>query len=620
MRRTCASIVGMIVAASVGAPQPSLPQVVAGLDSAVVDSTTPPAAPVPAPSVSPFSTVDKRGYMRRHAYSFDHYLQREPGVVLVRRGPIGGDVAFSRYGIGRGRGVLVHNGIVLNDPQNDIAPVVHFPVSRLDLVTGVGGPGRGASAAMAIEGAVYVDDLAAPSDRPRTFIELSKGTNDLRQRRVQFSSAAGAVGVDLSYDELLNDGYAFDATGGKGLNVPGFGSSTSRHYGVQLRGELEGGGAYSFGLREFTSTFNGDLVDEAREQRRDGHLLSASARHGRFGVRLFERGYTSAYPDSYTVSQTTAAYATARLWMRERLSLSLEAGFEDIAATQRVGGAESDPSLSKSVASVEALAALGAQTTMRAYAAGADYSGHVSQWGGGLEVSRAWKAVNAALEARRSFRLPNLGELFLPAHARGGYTVVGNKYLDGEYAWEVGARAGVSWGPLFNEVRWTTIRMKDPIVTRVLGEGDGALIAPVNGYGAMLHAFEERLRLRGSWRRVEFECEAAGVFTDGDRVGFFASAPSAQLHASARVGGNLFEATSALFFGVEYVRCDDRVDFSGTNLPAYEVVNFTIDGRLLDADMYLAFLNAFDESYRTEGNYLMTPRTFVYGIAWTLWE
>jgi hypothetical protein len=36
--------------------------------------------------------------------------------------------------------------------------------------------------------------------------------------------------------------------------------------------------------------------------------------------------------------------------------------------------------------------------------------------------------------------------------------------------------------------------------------------------------------------------------------------------------------------------------------------------------MYLAFFNAFDESYRTEGDFLMTPRTFVYGISWTLWE
>jgi hypothetical protein len=47
--------------------------------------------------------------------------------------------------------------------------------------------------------------------RPNTFVELSKGTNDVRQRRVRFSSEEGVVGLDLAYDEVLDDGYAFDA-------------------------------------------------------------------------------------------------------------------------------------------------------------------------------------------------------------------------------------------------------------------------------------------------------------------------------------------------------------------------------------------------------------------------
>ena len=96
--------------------------------------------------------------------------------------------------------------------------------------------------------------------------------------------------------------------------------------------------------------------------------------------------------------------------------------------------------------------------------------------------------------------------------------------------------------------------------------------------------------------------------------------PEKRLHAFARVGGNMFEATSALFLGAEYVYSDERADATGMTLPSYGVLNFTLDGRLLDANMYLALFNALDEVYRTDGNHLMTPRTFVYGVSWTLWE
>ena len=87
-----------------------------------------------------------------------------------------------------------------------------------------------------------------------------------------------------------------------------------------------------------------------------------------------------------------------------------------------------------------------------------------------------------------------------------------------------------------------------------------------------------------------------------------------------RVGRNLFEATSALYFGAEYAYRGEQRSPTGGVLPSYYVVNFKLDARLLDAQMYLLLLNAFDESYQTEAGYLMTPRTFVYGLAWTLFE
>jgi hypothetical protein len=124
----------------------------------------------------------------------------------------------------------------------------------------------------------------------------------------------------------------------------------------------------------------------------------------------------------------------------------------------------------------------------------------------------------------------------------------------------------------------------------------------------------------GGYRGVDLRGEGAATFTSGDRTGFFASSPQVMLHGSFRVGGSMFEKTSALYAGVEYMHCGERVGFDGTMLGAYDVFNFTLDGRLLDANMYLALFNAFDEVYRTEGNFLMTPRTFVYGISWTLWE
>jgi hypothetical protein len=510
----------------------------------------------------------------------------------------------------------VYNGIILNDPQNDIAPAVHFPSSVVGAVRALGADPR----TPAIEGVVRIEELPAPPQRPRTFLELSKGTNELRQRRVHFSSADGPVGLDLSYDELLNDGYSFDARELVGINATEYGKSTSRQYGVRLRGTHDNGDAYSLGLREFSSTFTGDLVSSSREQRRSGHLATVTADMGRLGLRLYERGYAVTYPDSHTVNETTAAAATVRIASGPGFSLLLDAAFEDINATQRVGGAESAPSLSRTTGTLSSVAALGNGLAARAYVCGADYHGYVSQWGGGVGIDGAWERLRVGLDARRSFRMPNLGELFLPAHAVGGRTVAGNRYLDAEYAWEGAGHVGVTLGPFTSETRVTGIRVKDPVVLDYLTRPGGDWLVPVNGGGAALVTIEERVRVSTTLGWLQMHTDAAAMFTEGDRVGFFSSVPRVNTLASFRVGGNLFEATSALFAGVEYLRGGERTGFSGEDLPSYEVFNFFLDGRLLDAQMYLALFNAFDEAYRTEGEFLMTPRTFVYGISWTLWE
>jgi hypothetical protein len=54
--------------------------------------------------------------------------------------------------------------------------------------------------------------------------------------------------------------------------------------------------------------------------------------------------------------------------------------------------------------------------------------------------------------------------------------------------------------------------------------------------------------------------------------------------------------------------------------PAYDVMHLKIDMTLLDAHIYFMLLNVLDEQYQTISPFLMTPRTFVYGVQWTLFD
>ena len=104
-----------------------------------------------------------------------------------------------------------------------------------------------------LEGSVDVVELQPLPDQPFTAFELSKGTNDLRQRRVRFASPRSRVGIDLGYDELLNDGYPYDPETG-GVD---FGRSVSRFQTMNLRGELPSGESYFFSFRWFRDVFQG---------------------------------------------------------------------------------------------------------------------------------------------------------------------------------------------------------------------------------------------------------------------------------------------------------------------------------------------------------------------------
>jgi hypothetical protein len=131
---------------------------------------------------------------------------------------------------------------------------------------------------------------------------------------------------------------------------------------------------------------------------------------------------------------------------------------------------------------------------------------------------------------------------------------------------------------------------------------------------------EERLSVDWKGDTYRFLADASVLYTSGDREDSFTSVPQLQANASFLVGRNFFEDTSALYIGAGYQSVDERSDYDGTLLPSFQVLNLALEGRLLDARLYLQYLNALDEAYQTEGNYLMTPRSFVYGIEWTLFD
>ena len=128
--------------------------------------------------------------------------------------------------------------------------------------------------------------------------------------------------------------------------------------------------------------------------------------------------------------------------------------------------------------------------------------------------------------------------------------------------------------------------------------------------------------MTGDWHAASLRilADAAFLYTSGDRTDAFASVPRYQANASILFGRDFFEETSALFLGAQFTSADERLDYDGTHLDGFNVLNLILEGRLLDARIYLQYLNFLDEAYQTQSGYLMTPRTFVYGIEWTLFN
>jgi len=601
------------------------------------DTLAPVVGPVLRPvlrtvfAASPFDSISQRSYLQRHAFSLDHFMEREPGFVLGRFGPIGKDVLLSRYGFGSGRAEVFFDDVPVNDPQNDVAPLADLPVSGMGMLLEGAATGAPLVAPGGLEGRVRFVEAEPDPIQPSTFIEASKGENDLRQRRVWFGTMQGSAGLDLGYDELLNEGYGFDARSLEGdefISDTDFGKCRSRYLTMNVRGKLDDGDAYRFSFRRFTASSQGDLVSASSRQQRDGHLAIMAADLGRFRLRLFSRGYDAEFlptpesaPDSSTSNLTGAGNVHVRLLGDRNGALSLGVGFEEIHSSQVVGGAESHPLLRRSTASLVAERALPGRFSGRVEFGGTNPQGMTGGWGGEVAVAKEIGPHAIGVYVGRRYRMPNLGELFLPVHnLSSGNTLSGNRYLEPEYGGEVGGRLTIRLGPLVNELRVLTLRVENPIMYLPRSASPPTWRVAENGASERMGVVEDRFRLEAHAGGFLISAAASAAWTTGDREAYFRAVPETDVRGSLRVGRELFKATSALSVGADYAYRSSRSGFTGGTLSAYHVFDFKAEGRLLDANMYVVLLNAFDEGYETIDGYLMTPRTFVYGISWRLFD
>jgi hypothetical protein len=562
-----------------------------------------------------FERIARERYLRRHAFSLDHFLEFEPGGLVTRLGPIGNDAFYSRWGIGRGRALLLINGIPLNNPQDDTPPLLHTPTSglgtlSLSTTTGVAW----------IEGVLDLGEAAPPSGRPNTFVELSKGTNDVRQRRVRFSSEESKVGIDLAYDEVLDDGYAFDASGTV-PNITDYGSARSRQSTIVLRGDPAARARFAMGVRGYTSSTQGDLTNNTSEGRESGHLLWLDAGVDQTKLTLFARGYKSSVPDSSSENETLGALGSWSLTGTNELTL--RARVESIDGTQEVDSAMTRDRIVRMTGDLGASRRAG-DATLTASATLASDDETPLAWGGALGAAWQVEHTRLGVSAARSFRLPSLAERYLPAHTIGDTTLVGDADLEPETAWEFGAHWDLVLGrdnSLVNRVRGSWVRAQEQIAFRPRAVGSETWHVATNApQEATMWFVEDRVHAEWNAFSLHFLTDAAGLYTSGDRAYAFQSVPKLQVNASILFGRSFFEATSALYLGAQFLAVDERSDYNGVSLPNFQVLNLLLEGRLLDARLYLQYLNVLDEKYQTQGNYLMTPQTFVYGIEWTLFN
>jgi hypothetical protein len=447
-----------------------------------------------------------------------------------------------------------------------------------------------------------------------TAFELATGDRDLTQRRVRFSSVPGRVGADFSYDEVLNDGFGFNALGP--LFIPDHGRSATRTQSGNIRGTFSGGEQYRIGFRDFETSFIGDASGLPAEYRRSGFIAVIEGSVDRLHVVLYERSYKTSAPDSATSNQTTGIAADVTIVADDDFEMSSYVHHEDINATQKLAGVVGDKRLQTSSAGFRGRAYIGGGMTLSFDGHGAHQFDHASSWGAELLLTNDVARGNRlGLRAGRGYRLPNLGELAMPVHSRGASLVRGYADLEAETSLEASAFWDVRTRGLHNQIRMTSARV-NPIVPVVVQTSPVVTISPRNRDAQSIQIAEERVDVSATYAGFDLGLGCGVQVAFGDRVGYFGGVPRTRVNGAAFVGRSLFNNTSDVMVTAEYQYSDARRD-RDTDLSAYNVVNLRLDLRLIDAHMYALWLNALDEKYQTVSPFLMTPRTLIYGLAWT---
>jgi len=582
------------------------------------DSTAELSAPrVEPPARSEWNSADHTSYLRRHSVMIGQWLEWDPGYLVTRSGPPGFASAVSRWGMGRGRALLLLDGVEMNDPHTGVAWLADLPVAALGTIR-VGETGFGEyDAFVPAEGVVAIDERDAPTGKPETFVEMSKGTSALRQRRVAYSSAEGTAGIDMQYDELLEDGYNFDRTGRVGLGVPGYGLARSRHTSARFRGTIPEVGRYAFGFRRWVADTQGDLISSLHTTHRTGHLATVRASVGRVHLLAFDRSLEYAGSDSARASGTRGARATIHAMDARGTELFVQTALDEIAGEQNWGVAGTRHLVRRAKISV------GGQGTWRgarlhAFGAWSGYSGFAHGVGAGVDLSRTLGAYEVSARVRRSIRLPTLSELFAPVHSTGAVQITGNENLNVENAIEVSAHMAMVRAGFSNELVASALRAGASIAPT--GKAGGGVRQMANNPSRHISVVEERTRFERHMRGLLLRFGGGVTWASAAQEGFFAGVPRWRGSLRARIGGEMFQRTSAMYLDVEYVHTGPRTDVDGRNLDSWNVVNVFLSARLIDAHMYVGFVNALGKTYSTRGDYRMLPRTMMYGLAWTLYN
>lgn len=566
-------------------------------------------------------SVPGGSFAASHVFSLDQFLENVPGLVLLRAGSVGAPAGFSRFGLGAGRGIVLLDGIPLNDPQDGIAPLALIPTTDVGTLA-FGGRG-GMTGGNSIEGVLNIRSQAPPLTKPETLIELSKGTNDLKQRRARFSSIQSTLGIDIAYDELLNDGYQFDASGA--LFSPDLGRFSSRVYSMRVRGRLSDTDEYSLSFKHYTSAYMGLLLDRNRELRRRGHLGVASVRLGDLQVKAYEREFESALRISSVITdrssdnQTVGAIATFDMGA----GTIVTAGFEDLVSRQEIGEAVASPDLQN--------VNMGVSTRggWRGFDATADARvhhqfSHATAWGGGVSLARNLTVRHRMrVSAERRYRLPTLEELFCPRYESSpgsGTFISGNADVGSEHSYELGGALESTFGGLRNQLSATLMRVGDPVLLFAAGDSGGELYTAGNGESETATVLMDRASLSRRWFGNWLTLAGGVTYSTGDRDYFTRAMPKTRVDASLSIGRMLFRPSTDMIFTAQFQHSGARRTGIADELPAYQVLNLKLDARLLDAHLYLLWFNVTNEEYQTVAPYLMTPRTFVYGIEWTIFS